>query len=296
LIGTVLAHWVAGVLRFPKTVVALGLIVAGLSLQYAAGTLGINTDTANMISAELPWRQDFIHYRDSFPIRDRNLVVLIDAPTARRADAFASALAERLRARPERYKAVFLAGDGEFFERNGLLYLSVPELEALGDRLTAAQPLLGLLRTRFNGAGIVEVVRLSVSDADGSDDALARFHEEIAATLEAAARGDARDVAWERLISAAGDDSPRRMILLQPEFDFNRIQPGISDEDHEALVHVGVLHRQGALLVGAVAVASNERHRPRQDRVRRRAEHLLDDGVHKTHAFDTRRRRRGTFA
>lgn len=227
LIGRGLARWVAFVLRFPKTIIVIGLLAAGLCLHYAAGTLGINTDTANMISPELPWRQDFTRYRDSFPIRDRNLVVLIDGPTPRRADAFAAALADRLRAAPERYDAVFLAGDGPFFERNGLMYLSLAELEALGDRLVAAQPLLGLVQTRFDGAGIVEIIgrTLDERDAAAGADALERLYEEVAQALAAAAEGERDELAWERLFDAGGGDSTRRMILLQPELDFSRIRP-----------------------------------------------------------------------
>ena len=217
------------VLRFPKTVVAASLVCGALSIQFAAGTLGINTDTANMISAELPWRQDFIRYRDSFPIRDRNILILIDAPTPRQADDFASALADVLRRDPDRYSAVFLAGDGEFFERNGLLYLSVPELEALADRLASAQPLLGLLQSRFNGAGLVEVVAATVQGGDENPAAggqeLAALHQELARAIAAAARAERDPVNWARLLLGEQESSVRRMIVLQPALDFSRIQP-----------------------------------------------------------------------
>src|SRR5690606_25700652 len=131
--------------RFRKTVVAVSLLAAAAALTYAAQNLGINTDTADMISPELPWRQDFIRYRDSFPVRDRNLLVVIDAATAEAASELARPLAEALRQRGVLYQSVFLPGAGEFFERNGLLYLPLAELERLADRLIAAQPLLGLL-------------------------------------------------------------------------------------------------------------------------------------------------------
>lgn len=264
-VGAALARWVTWMLRAPKTVIGIGLLLAAACLYYAAGTLGINTDTANMISAELAWRQDFIRYRERFPIRDRNLVVLVDAPTPRRAEVFAAALADRLRAEPARYQAVFLAGDGEFFDRNGLLYLTVPELEALGERLTAAQPLLGLVKRRFDGAGIVEVVTRTVentaeSEVEGGE--LERFYEEVAAAFVAGARGARDEVAWERLIDAGSDESTRRMILLQPSFDFSRMQPaaeaidGIRDtiSSLEAELDDGVTVR----LTGTVAMEHEE--------------------------------------
>ena len=78
IIATAVSHAV----RHPLITVAvvIGLTIA--SLYYASQNLGINTDTADMISPELPWRQDFIAYREGFPARDRNIVAVIDAPEA----------------------------------------------------------------------------------------------------------------------------------------------------------------------------------------------------------------------
>src|SRR5690606_37390507 len=68
-----LSRWVRFVLRFRKCVIVVSLLAAALAAQYASTRLGINTDTANMISAELPWRRDFIEFRAAFPARDRNI-------------------------------------------------------------------------------------------------------------------------------------------------------------------------------------------------------------------------------
>ena len=108
--GTALAYWVAGVLRWRKLAIAVSLLATALAAFYAAGHLGVNTDTANMISATLPWRRDFIEYRDAFPVRDRNLLIVIDAPTPARADAFSAALLAELRKRPDLYHSILLQG------------------------------------------------------------------------------------------------------------------------------------------------------------------------------------------
>jgi hypothetical protein len=134
-----LARWVGLVLRWPKSTALCVLSTALFAGYYAAGHLGVNTDTANMISGALPWRQNFNEYRDAFPVRDRNLLIVIDAPSAARADAFAAALLAGLRSRPDLYHAILLQGEGEFFERNGLLYLPIAELEELVDRLDGRQ-------------------------------------------------------------------------------------------------------------------------------------------------------------
>ena len=226
--GNGLAAWVRLILRFRRTTILIWLALAGLGIQQAVSTLGINTDTADMISPELPWRQHFIAYRESFPSRNRNLIVVIDAQSAWQADSFAADLVDALREEPDLYPSVFLPGEGEFFERNGLLYLTVPELERLSDRLAEAQPLFGLLERRFNGGGLVEVVT-EIAAASRPDSALesggpGALYSELARALEAASAGERYRVGWQALFGGEDAAPARRLLLLGPALDFSRIQ------------------------------------------------------------------------
>jgi uncharacterized protein len=225
-IGALLARWVALVLRHRRLTIILALLATGFAAYYAARNLGVNTDTANMISPELPWRRNFIAYRDAFPVRDRNLLIVIDAASAGQADEFTAALLAELRREPDLFQAILLPGEGEFFERNGLLYLPLPSLEQLADRLAAAQPLLGLLQNRFDGAAVLETATRTLEPrADGgSADALAPFHGELAAALNAASAGESRALSWSELLGGE-QRSTRRVVVLQPKLDFDRMQP-----------------------------------------------------------------------
>src|SRR5262245_19587060 len=166
-LGAWLAAWASGVVARPRLTAAATLALAALAAWYAGGNLGVNTDTANMIAPTIPWRQHYNEYRDAFPLRDRNLLIVIDAPTPERADEFAAELLVELRKQPERYRAPLLAGEGEFFERNGLLYLPTAELAQLTDRLAAAQPLIGLLEKRLDGAAVLGVARQTLAADEG---------------------------------------------------------------------------------------------------------------------------------
>jgi hypothetical protein len=222
------ASWVRYVIRFPKTTIVVFLALTVVSVVYARGHLGVNTDTADMISPELPWRRDFIAYRESFAVRDRNIVIAVDAASGDLASAFAADLAAALRREPARFHSVFLAGEGEFFERNGLLYLSTTELEDLGDRLAAAQPLLGLLSDRFNGAGVISVVRTTVDANAGAardEAALAALYAELERTLLAASSGEHHAFAWAELVAGTVGAATRTLVLVQPALDFNLLQP-----------------------------------------------------------------------
>jgi hopanoid biosynthesis associated RND transporter like protein HpnN len=228
-IGGWLAAWAGAVVARPRLTAAASLTLGALAAWYAAGNLGVNTDTANMIESTVPWRQHYNEYRDAFPLRDRNLLIVIDAPTAARADDFARALMRELRAQPERYRAPLLAGEGEFFERNGLLYLPTAQLAALTDRLAAVQPLLGLLGDKVDGTAVLDVARQTLTaDAEG-DTTVASFYEELARAISTAGLGDPAPLPWNELISNERPPNPataaRRIITLQPALDFRRMQP-----------------------------------------------------------------------
>ncbi len=228
-LGGLLARWVALVLRRRLATALLALAVTVPAVFYAARHLGVNTDTANMISPTLPWRRTFIDYRDSFPIRDRNLLIVVDAASPERADEFAAALVAQLAREPDLYQNILLPGQGPFFERNGLLYLPLPTLEKLSDRLAAAQPLLGLLHDRFDGTAVLELASRTLTEpaaAAGLGGAtLDAFYGEVAVTLDAVRAGDREPLAWSELLGLDTMPSKRRIIVLQPQLDFTKLQP-----------------------------------------------------------------------
>lgn len=264
-ISGLLARWVAWVLAHRRVVIVVVVLMSVVCTRYAMLNLGINTDTANMISASLPWRHDFIEYRKSFPERDRNIVVVVDAPTGGAADDFASRLSDTLRAHPAMFESVYLAGSGDFFDRNGLLYLSKGSLEKLSDRLAAAQPLLGLLRQRFNGAGIVEAFR-RIANANPSETAdsveVDSLYRQLGRSIDAAENGQARPLEWRRLLGVGAEQGTQRLILVRPALDFKRFQPAgaaIAEIRNAA----ASLHRQlqgdvSVRLTGTVAMQQEE--------------------------------------
>jgi hopanoid biosynthesis associated RND transporter like protein HpnN len=231
-IGDRLARVVGAILRWRKVAIVTLLGAAVLSVWYAAHHLGVNTDTTNMMSPKLAWRQNFNEYREAFPSRDRNLLIVIDARTPARADAFAAKVLAELRREPDLYHSILLQGEGDFFARNGLLYLPLAQLQQLADRLTAAQPLLGLLHARFDGSAVLDVATRTLSppaSAEAGDtSAAAPLYTELARVLDEAAAGRTalEPLAWGSLISiGAAQQGTRRLIVLQPALDFGKIQP-----------------------------------------------------------------------
>jgi hopanoid biosynthesis associated RND transporter like protein HpnN len=228
-VGGIIGAGISLVTRRPAVTACVVLALTVVSLFYASGHLGINTDTADMISPKLPWRQDFIAYRDSFPARDHNIVAVVDAPDGEAGASYARDLAAALERESELFPSVFLAGFGEFFERNGLLYLSVDELEQLADGLIEAQPLLGRLSKDVSGAGILAALGEAIDRPDelpaGRVEELDRIFAELASTLGAEAQATRRPISWGRLIGVDTDPATRQLLLIQPKLDFSRMRP-----------------------------------------------------------------------
>lgn len=138
------ARWVSGSYQYATAILIGSLLIAVVCGVYTSRNLGMNTDTTDMLSEHLPFRANYIQYKKTFP-QDQGmdtLVVVIEAPTPEQAHSATKQLAERLKEDTTNIKDIYLPSGDIFFERNGLLYESLPELERITDRLAAAQPLI----------------------------------------------------------------------------------------------------------------------------------------------------------
>ncbi|MGD2168471.1 MAG: MMPL family transporter, partial [Gammaproteobacteria bacterium] len=262
--GRILEALAAWAIRFRLLVLVAALLLSAVGLRYAVANLGINTDTANMIARDLPWRESFDTYRNAFPVRDRNLVVVVESADGYVAEGLAQHLAARMREEPGVFPSVFLAGDGDFFERNGLLYLPVAELERLSDRLIAAQPLLGQLIARPNGAGVLDVLSRALETGSGvrADEASEALQTAVAGVFESLDDTAVQPLDWGSLLETREPPQNRQLILVRPSLDFSRARPAreaidrlrefIAEADSEADVPVSIR------LTGTIAMEHEE--------------------------------------
>ena len=168
-----------------------------------------------------------------------------------------------MRRSPETYHSILLQGEGEFFERNGLLYLPTADLTALVDRLATAQPLLGLLQARFDGAAVLDVATRTLTQApSGAATDIEPFYGALAKSLDGAARGDAAPLAWRSLISAGAAPTNRRIVVLQPALNFGQMQPATTAingiRDIVARLNAGTDAPVRVRLTGSVAMEHEE--------------------------------------
>ena len=221
-----LAAWTGGCARRRWTVLLLAALLTVLAGLAIATRLGVSTNTVDMLSPDLPFRQHAKELNRAFPQLDDTIVAVVDAPTPERADALADALERRLAA------VDTLAGvyrpDGAFVRRHALYYLSPDRLAALLDRLAAAQPLLATLAERPDLRGLSEVLALAAdAGADVPAEGLAPLLAEMAASAEALADGQPRNLSWQALLPLRPDGAPatRRFLILTPKLDYSLLKP-----------------------------------------------------------------------
>jgi len=217
-------------LRAAAPVVAVALIGGALCGFYAATHAAIDTDTDHLISHDLPWRQREKALDAAFPQNADLLAVVIDGATAGAAEDAAARLADWARGRKDLFKSVQQPGGGPFFKRNGLLFLSVAELQEVSDHLIAAQPMLGALAADPSLRGLFSSIDLAVEGIRHGDiaaDALAAPLTALAEAVESSLAGQPRPLAWEKLLGGRAPEPRelRRFILVQPVLDYSALEP-----------------------------------------------------------------------
>ena len=81
MLGALIVNIVQASCRKPWLTILLALIVAMASGAYAVQHFAINTNTDDLISSKLEWRQNQIAFNKAFPNLTQNIIVVIDAPT-----------------------------------------------------------------------------------------------------------------------------------------------------------------------------------------------------------------------
>ena len=211
-------------------VLFLSLLATVGVVIYTVNHFRIDTEMTDMISDKLPYRKLEKEFQSAFPQFKETIVVVIDADTPEAARLQTAKLAERLKRETSLFKGVYAPGSGEFFERNGLLYLSVKDLEALSENLASAQPLLGLISKDLTLRGLFSVVERIVSQEGDIEQKtkLVPFFDRLAQTLESSTSSRPRPLSWQELIlgkemaAAAG----RQFIILDPVLDYATLSGG----------------------------------------------------------------------
>ena len=244
--------------------VALGLAVA--AGFYTAHHFAINTDINTLISSKLDWRQRDQQFDKAFD-RDSTILAVVEAPTPELTGAAAAALEQRLHGDTKHFQSLQPLGSGEFFEKNGLLFLPPAELGQLTGQFESAAPLIEIMAgdPSIRGlTGALETGLAGVKRGEVKLDSTARPFNMIAQTVEDILSKGSATFSWRELTSdkPMEDSDKRAFIEFKPILDYNALEPGkdATDAIRQAAAELDFPGKYQARvrLTGPVPIANEE--------------------------------------
>ena len=219
--------------QHPWWVIGLAAVLAAGSGVYAGTHFAIRTDTKMLISTDLPWRQREERFLELFP--QRQILVVIDAPTPELVEQATSKLAQALATRSDLIHSVRQIQGGNFFARNGLLYLPTDKVARVTDGLTRANALLETLAADPSLRGTLNALSLGITGVHLGElnlDDMTRPMTMAADTAENVLAGRPASFSWRALAGGPAEPTDlRRFIEVEPVLDFMVLEPGRAATD-----------------------------------------------------------------
>jgi uncharacterized protein len=252
--------------RFASITVLIALILAVGAGFYTARHFEINTDINTLISPDLDWRKRDNQFDSAFD-RDRTILAVVEGPTPELTNAASDALAKKLSGDTKHFESVQPLGSGEFFEKNGLLFLPAAEVGQLTGQFSSGAPLIEIMAgdPSIRGlTGALETGLAGVKRGQVKLDNTERPFSLIAQTIEDVLNKGSATFSWRELVSdkPLTDSDRRGFIEFKPILDFNALEPGkdATDAIRQAAVDLNFASQYGARvrLTGPVPIANEE--------------------------------------
>ena len=244
----------------------VALVLAIAAGFYTARHFKINTDINTLISQNLDWRQRDNQFEQAFD-RDRTILAVVDAPTPELTGAARAALEQKLSGDTRHFESIQALGGGEFFEKNGLLFLPVAEVGRLTGQFESAAPLIEIMAGDPSIRGLTGALETGLAGIKRGQiklDSTERPFNLIAQTVENVLNTGSGTFSWRELVSdkPLTDSDRRAFIEFKPVLDYNALEPGkdATDAIRQAARDLNLAGEYGARvrLTGPVPIANEE--------------------------------------
>ena len=223
-----LSAWIDITGRYRIAVISLFLLGAVFSISYTVKHVGMDTDTRDMLSPELSWRQLDLKVDELFPQNTNNLLLVIEAGTPDEALDSGKLLYDRLQRERHLFKSIFFAPELSNFKESSLLYLETGELQDVSNRLATIQPFLARLTEDRSLRGLFTMLSdAAQAKIDGTIIDLSYLVTRLDRAFNALLKGEDYKLSWQALLENSGEDRDvyRQFIVLQPVLDFDELLP-----------------------------------------------------------------------
>lgn len=227
MIQRLLYEFLNRILQFPWLVLLIYLVISAASLNYTVQHLGINTNTSDLLSKDLPFIKIRAELDKAFPQDAAAIIVVVESATPEQT-AMASELVSQRLAQSKLFDATYIPSDNAFFRKQGFLYLSLDELEILSTKLIDAQPFIGYLSAHYHFSGLINIIALAL---EGQEQELTMPLDPLLMALDqsllAVKAGQTHDLSWQTLLTegSLGKEQTRRLVITRPHLDFQQLMP-----------------------------------------------------------------------
>jgi hopanoid biosynthesis associated RND transporter like protein HpnN len=264
---SVIGRTVAASARHPWIVLLLASVLTLAALDFTARNFAITTDTAQLISQRLDWRQREFAFEAAFPQLTNLTIVVVDGASPELADDAATRLVAALKDRRDLFRTVRWPSGGPFFEREGLLFLSLEDVRATTGGLVKAAPMLVRLRADQSLRGVLVFLSDMVHAAKSGEVSLQDIETAATAfaeTFDDVLAGRPAFFSWRTFLLGKKSTSreTRHILLVQPVLDYGALEPGAAAS--EAIRHISRTlgldpeHGVTVRLTGPVPLADEE--------------------------------------
>jgi len=250
-LGSAAARLVAFSADHPFLAIAASILLGAVSIWFAISHFAMTTDTDQLLSKTLAWRQQEAAFNAQFPSQGQ-IVVVIDGKTPELAEESAAALADRLTKQGALFTSIQRPDAIAFWRQNGLLFLPANDVKANMAKLIGAQPFLGPLASDPSLRGLTSTLSTfatGLAAGQASVQELQAPASRLADALGDVEAGKPAFFSWEGLVNAGTPDPHqlRKVILVDPRLDFAKLEPGsnASHDIRQAAVALGLTPANG---------------------------------------------------
>ena len=210
------------VLTYPKRFILFILLITLAAGCFIYKNISVNTSNTDLLSKELTFRKNDIAFKKEFPQFSNNIILVIDARKGDIAKDIASTFYKELKNNEEElFSDVFYPNELDFFKKNGILYLSVEELEERLDDMANYQPFITRLSNDQTLYGLLNTINLFLS-ADLNDSYVNQINKLLKNLTEQ------KSLTWGNIFSLENELNYREIIYLQPKLDYSKFFPSES--------------------------------------------------------------------
>jgi uncharacterized protein len=216
------------IIRFPWVLLLSSFLFCGGTSYYVYQHLGINTNTSEMLSPDLPFQKNQKRIDKAFPQDAATLILIVEAQTPEETTIAASELQKRLSVQTDRFDSVSIPTDNAFFRQQALLYLEQSDLDTLAKKLTDAQPFIGHLAQNYHLGGLFEIISLALNEKDEElpmdlNPLLVALDNNIYHQLI----GKPERLSWQSLLAEdkLNTEANRTLVIAKPKLNFSSILP-----------------------------------------------------------------------